>query len=154
MSNFIHRLHHWAETRPEKIALQVDDRMYTYGELIHEIDALAANLSFPYGSGVLIQETDPAQQWLLFLASRKAGLRPVLCHPDLPAEDVRNIAESNGLCLFDGTIDSSDVTKIPAAAEFGVLSSGSTGLPKLFWREEYSFRRNNWNLLYCRAFRW
>ena len=139
MSNFIHRLRHWAKACPEKIALQVDDRMYTYAELLHEIDALAANLPFPSGSGVLIQETDPAQQWLLFLSSRKAGLRPVLCHPDLPAEDVRNIAESNGLCLFDGTIGPSDVTKIPAAAEFGILSSGSTGLPKLFWREEHSW---------------
>ena len=78
MSNFIHRLHHWAKTRPEKIALQVDDRMYTYGELLHEINTLAAKLPFSPGSGVLIQEADPTQQWLLFLASRKAGLRPVL----------------------------------------------------------------------------
>ena len=86
MSNFIHRLRHWAKACPEKIALQVDEKRYTYAELFHEIDALAANLPFPSGSGVLIQETDPAQQWLLFLASRKAGLRPVLCHPDLPAD--------------------------------------------------------------------
>ncbi|MDU3215203.1 MAG: hypothetical protein E6672_05075, partial [Negativicoccus succinicivorans] len=64
MSNFIHRLRHWAKACPEKIALQVDEKRYTYAELLHEIDALAANLPFSSGSGVLIQEADPAHQCL------------------------------------------------------------------------------------------
>ena len=33
MSNFIHRLRHWAKACPEKIALQVDEKRYTYAEL-------------------------------------------------------------------------------------------------------------------------
>lgn len=86
---------------------------------------------------LLIVRQDPVEQLIAFLGAETAGWVPVLGHPDLSP------AAADQLCrvrqigwIDDGTLRKGNPEAPVPAPEvcMGVLSSGSTGLPKLMFR--------------------
>jgi len=121
-----------AADRPDAIAWADDRRTLTYREWAAIVTARADDFADACGRGVAIQTADPYLQWRDWLAAQTAGAIPVLFHTTLDA------ADTEALCRAHGIGHAASVTP-PTGAGFGILSSGSTGLPKLFWRRSHSW---------------
>ena len=86
---------------------------------------------------VLIVRQEPADQLAAFLGAEQAGWVPVLGHPDLSPEGAEELARVRQIgWIDDGTLwPGCGDAPVPAPEWcMGVLSSGSTGLPKLMFR--------------------
>ena len=129
----------WAVETPEKAAVIANGRLYTYADLDSLAERYAENLRKQAGAGrgtLLIVRRRPLEQMTAFLGAEKAGFVPVLGHPDLTQQMAFELARVRGI----GWVDTGFLE--PAAPEtrdlsrvcMGVLSSGTTGLPKLMYR--------------------
>lgn len=96
---------------PDKIALNIDKRTYTYKQLLIMVDLIEDATP----AVELITKKDLLSQLVYFLKAQKEGRKPVIVHADI---------DVNTLHIGD----------VPAEADFGVVSSGTTGVPKVFWR--------------------
>lgn len=151
------RLAHWAAIQPQKAALIADEKVYTYRQLYEKIREQAAvylarnkESAWPNKEApeivkvvreqepflrlidgqrdiVLIYAEDFLSQVVQWLGALAAGLIPIACHYDLPHERRQALRE--------------DLLQQPVSLEtswgagiFGVLSSGTTGVPKILWR--------------------
>lgn len=126
------RLREHAAARPTATAWADDTRTLTYRECEAAVTERAADFTDMQGQGVNIQAAAPYVQWRDWLAAQAAGAVPVLFHATLSAEDTAALCRTHGI---DGAAD----VPRPQGADFGILSSGSTGLPKLFWRRSPSW---------------
>lgn len=126
MNTFLHRLEELAHSQGSSLCFVFDDHQYTYLEFWEQIEVLSGK--FREGETVIIEETRGDVQLLLWLGAMKKGATPILGHPDMPKERIRLLIEKAKL---NGTREEGSV---PMHADFGVLTSGSTGLPKIWWR--------------------
>lgn len=122
MSIFYEHLCTRAANAPTAPAWSADDVRYNYAELRQAVDETAATLA-KNRQPLPIHTASVTEQWLRFLAGLAVGRRPIICHPDMSAADCAELAASEP----------------PPAADFGILSSGTTGKPKLLWRTEASW---------------
>lgn len=119
----------------------------TYGELIERTDDRACRLAslIAKGDAVLVRLADPVEQLLYFFAIIKAGGSCVLLDATAGPDMAAAVIERHGLKLY---ID--EQFELPAAASrlpdvypedifLGAFSSGSTGSPKLIWRDHQSW---------------
>ncbi len=136
---FYERLKHFAETQPERILFAEDNESHTYAEVLNEVNKRAATLPHLPGTSVAIQVDSPYEQWLRWLTYLAVDMRPVLFHADMKKDDVKAICNKHQLVNEDTIVENRDISSIPPQASFGVLSSGSTGIPKLFWRTSKSW---------------
>ena len=126
------RLCEIAVDRPDAVAWADDTRCCSYREWAALVTARAEDFTAAAGRPVVIQDADPYRQWRDWLAAQAAGAIPVLFHATLSAADGQRLCHMHGL-------DNAPTMPRPAGVDFGVLSSGSTGLPKLFWRRSSSW---------------
>lgn len=122
MSIFYRHLQKTATVSPAALAWSADEQRYNYAELLQAVDERAATLQADRRP-LPIRTSSVTDQWLSFLAGLAIGRRPIICHPDM--------SEAECAALLQSTP--------PREADFGVLSSGTTGRPKLLWRTEASW---------------
>lgn len=135
----IERLQQYKDLEPHKIALIVDEEQYTYGELYDAILSMEFNNvsriinldQFNDGTKnkvLLIQSPFFVEQLVQWLWGLYKGYIPMVCHNEM---DEAYIDELARIISIEG---------IPTSADFGVLTSGTTGHPKPLWRSESSWR--------------
>lgn len=121
----------YGEAKAQKAALIIEDKVITYGELWHRVKADSGVISGTEmkGSVCFIKTDDIETQLIAWLHAIYHRTRPLLCHADL--SEVRTAQLCEKYALYEGA-DQSQI--IPEKASFGVLTSGTTGLPKVLWR--------------------
>ena len=135
----IERLQQHKDLQPYKIALVVDEEQYTYGQLYDAIISMEFNNTSriinlgQFNDGqknkvLLIQSLSFVEQLLQWLWGLYKGYIPLVCHNEM---DVAYIDELARIISVEG---------VPTSADFGVLTSGTTGRPKPLWRSESSWR--------------
>lgn len=112
------RLNQWAKECPDKRAVVTDQQTLTYYELWQAIitDKKLRLEERPQ----VIHEQHYLKQLIAFLQGLRQNNRPLIAHPNMPDGYQQRIRQDN--------------QKPPTQADFAVLSSGSTGQAKLFWR--------------------
>ena len=135
----IERLQQHKDLQPYKIALIVDEEQYTYGHLYDAIISMEFNNTSriinldQFNDGqknkvLLIQSLSFVEQLLQWLWGLYKGYIPMVCHNEMDAAYIDELAR---LISVEG---------VPTSADFGVLTSGTTGRPKPLWRSESSWR--------------
>lgn len=135
----IKRLQQHKDLQPHKIALIVDEEQYTYGQLYDAIISMEFNNTSriinlgQFNDGqknkvLLTQSLSFVEQLLQWLWGLYKGYIPMVCHNEM---DVAYIDELARIISVEG---------VPTSADFGVLTSGTTGRPKPLWRSESSWR--------------
>ena len=135
----IERLQQHKDLQPYKIALIVDEEQYTYGQLYDAIISMEFNNTSriinldQFNDGqknkvLLIQSFSFVEQLLQWLWGLYKGYIPMVCHNEMDAAYIDELAR---LISVEG---------VPTSADFGVLTSGTTGRPKPLWRSESSWR--------------
>ena len=135
----IKRLQQYKELEPHKIALVVDEEQYTYGQLYDAIISMEFNNTSriinldqfndgPKNKVLLIQSPSFVEQLLQWLWGLYKGYTSMVCHNEM---DAAYIDELDRIISVEG---------VPTSADFGVLTSGTTGRPKPLWRSESSWR--------------
>ena len=137
--DYANLLEQWARIQPDKPCLVEEGRILTYGRMAALARAYGKKLE---GLGILRQTVliirqKPAEQLIAFLGAERAGWVPVLGHPDLSPKAADRLARVRRIgWIDDGTLRPSCADAPVPAPDWcmGVLSSGSTGLPKLMFR--------------------
>lgn len=116
----IQKIKAWAQQDTHRLALVIDDKSYTYGDLLRmmnqtTLDSRSSDVCF-------IVEHHPLNQLLTFLAALSLGIKPVICHPNLSPEIRLALASE------------ASASNLRLAADFGILTSGTSGKPKILWR--------------------
>ena len=135
----IERLQQHKDLQPYKIALVVDEEQYTYGQLYDAIISMEFNNTSriinlgQFNDGqknkvLLTQSLSFVEQLLQWLWGLYKGYISMVCHNEM---DVAYIDELARIISVEG---------VPTSADFGVLTSGTTGRPKPLWRSESSWR--------------
>lgn len=135
----IERLQQYKDLEPHKIALIVDEEQYTYGQLYDAILSMEFNNTSriinldqfndgPKNKVLLIQSPSFVEQLLQWLWGLYKGYISMVCHNEMDAAYIDELAQIIS------------VESVPTSADFGVLTSGTTGRPKPLWRSESSWR--------------
>ena len=135
----IERLQQYKDLEPHKIALIVDEEQYTYGQLYDAILSMEFNNTSriinldqfndgPKNKVLLIQSSSFVEQLLQWLWGLYKGYISMVCHNEMDAAYIDELAQIIS------------VESVPTSADFGVLTSGTTGRPKPLWRSESSWR--------------
>lgn len=141
-----------AATHGQDLYAVLGGRRYTYARAWADAEAFvlpswAALFPRTYKAAVLVVTPDLYHQLLAFVALMRAGQVPVLGHYDLPAAAEAQLVEKNKIAFVlterDGQWDlrrgwqEAGETAPPAPYQdvcMGVLSSGSTDVPKVMYR--------------------
>lgn len=150
--NYYELLKKWGHVEPKKTLLVVDENNWSYGDmlkLVHELSQdFAQKLPAEWQEGsVLLLAEGTAAQLAFFLALQAVNIRPILLHHGLSPQETAAILQKNqlqGILMasqnltgqFDWSIKKTHNDRLAHAAEdiLGVLSSGSTGVPKVMYR--------------------
>lgn len=119
----------WQKAAPNKPCLCIDDAVYTYDAFMRDVQAEKEKLeTYAQTQPVIIYRNSVYDQLTAWIAAIGAGLQPITGHPD--SDDTVRKALEEGLKEPSACCDKAD---------FGVLSSGSTGVPKILWRRTASW---------------
>ncbi len=144
----------WAERKPQGPFLIWNGDTISYRDAETRVSTLAKSLfaSFEEGEVLGIRLADPVQQILYFLAAQRAGRVPVLFHEYLSGAEIQELLEKRPISavisdtLLEGISWEQKGNLWLARGErhkatgFGVLTSGSSGLSKVFFRQDASWR--------------
>ena len=128
---------HWAALQPAKPFFIENDCRYTYEAVCRQMKAYAQKLQGRPRSALLIVRQDPVEQLICFLGAETAGWVPILGHPDLSPTAADELCRVRQIGWIDDGSLRPGRPEAPAPGPhvcMGVLSSGSTGLPKLYYR--------------------
>ena len=145
----------WGKEKRDDTFYKEDGFSMTWGEALRFVEEEKEALSALGVKGKLtaLYLHKPLTQLLYFLALSYAGSVPVLYHEYLEEEDMSVMLEKQpiGLFLSDRPLTSLSLKqgkhlffrtwnrKAPRPGVFGVLTSGSTGLPKILYRRDESW---------------
>lgn len=119
----------WQKAVPNKPCLCIDDAVYTYDDFMRDVQAEKEKLEmYAQPQPLLIYRNSVYNQLTAWIAAIGAGLQPIIGHPD--SDDIVRKALEERLKEPSACCDK---------AGFGVLSSGSTGIPKILWRRTVSW---------------
>ena len=136
------------EKQASKACLLFEGRRLTYGEVAAQTEQLARHLAtvIKPGERVLVKKTDPIDQLLYFFAVIRAGGSCVLIDAATSAAVCRDLIQRQKIACFINetyTLPLATAEQLPtlAASDYflGALSSGSTGNPKVIWRDHASW---------------
>ncbi len=124
---------------PEKIALKYESRAYSYRKILEEAESRALYFN-ENDKTVLLNKSKPIDNLLDFLACMYIGRKAIFLSnsaPDLSLSEYCHTfdAELSTTCLLQSN---SKVIQFKADKNtifLGVLSSGSTGQPKVIWKD-------------------
>ncbi|SNS05185.1 long-chain acyl-CoA synthetase [Anaerovirgula multivorans] len=138
----------WKETQPDKLALAYADTMVSYRELYEKSSAIARSFAatLKKGDKIVLIKKNPLQQMLWFLGAAMAGVIPVLIDIETPEGVREQISQLIKPTLF---IDEAFFFSAPLTSALpqvkkedvflGALTSGTTGIPKVIWRDHESW---------------
>lgn len=145
----------WGKEKKDDTFYEEDGFSMTWGEALRFVEEEKEALSALGVKGKLtaLYLHQPLKQLLYFLALSYAGSVPVLYHEYLEEKDMSVMLEKQpvGLFLSDRPLPSLSLKqgkhlffrtwdrKAPRHGVFGVLTSGSTGLPKILYRRDESW---------------
>lgn len=119
----------WQKAEPNKPCLCIDDAVYTYDVFMRDVQAEKENLEMcDQTQPLVIYRNSVYDQLTAWIAAIGAGLQPIIGHPD--SDDIVRKALEERLKEPSACCDKAD---------FGVLSSGSMGIPKILWRRTASW---------------
>lgn len=119
----------WQKAVPNKPCLCIDDAVYTYDAFMRDVQAEKEKLeTYAQTQPPVIYRNSVYDQLTAWIAAIGAGLQPIIGHPD--SDDIVRKALEERLKEPSVRCDKAD---------FGVLSSGSTGVPKILWRRTDSW---------------
>lgn len=136
------------------LALLWEGKSYTYEDMAQQVEILAQDFQKRgwQGSVLGIRLSDPVQQLFYFLAAEKAGAVPLLLHEYLKEEEISSLLQERPI---DALLSDIPWAAIPWTAAgnlyfyqkrkgegrtgFAVLTSGSSGLPKVYFRSDESW---------------
>ena len=131
----------------EKPFLYIGEEIYSYRAFFTKIERMTQHLSRVIkddlkNADVLVSAESFLNQALLFFAVQKFNARPILLHHGLVESDIEHIAKTNDLQgIFILNAESLSYKRFPYEARrheypdcLGVLSSGTTGTPKVMYR--------------------
>ncbi|WP_289088031.1 AMP-binding protein [uncultured Veillonella sp.] len=119
----------WQKAEPNKPCLCIDDAVYTYDTFMRDVQAEKEKLeTYAQSQPLVIYRNSVYDQLTAWIAAIGAGLQPIIGHPDSD-DTVRKALEER---LKEPSVRCDK-------ADFGVLSSGSTGVPKILWRRTASW---------------
>lgn len=136
MSMILQAIVNHGHKRKLDTAILVDDLHYTYRDLYDDVIERVQGIEYDncitqIMNGerhiILIDTESVYEQLILWLAALDKGYIPIVLHPHMD-----NTYRTQLMNLL-GSID------IPIEAQFGVLTSGTTGIPKPLWRTEKSW---------------
>ncbi len=146
--DYVTLLQKYAEEKKNTPYLILKDRQITYGQAYEDVRRFVApewKQQFPkdYKTSVLILSENVYHQLLAFLAVMAAGQIPIIGHYDLPQDAENKLVEKNRIGFVLEEKESrwtlkqgvGERQKAPFRnACMGVLSSGSTDVPKAMYR--------------------
>lgn len=118
----LQRLRYYAKALAGKPVLITDDRVLTYGQLWQQVTEFPGHVQ-KKGGFISVASNVPESQLVDWLGALHHKLKPVIMHPDMNEE---RLTEVEARCMAPAPGKDT--------ADFGVLSSGSTGVPKVLWR--------------------
>ncbi|AGB40251.1 acyl-CoA synthetase (AMP-forming)/AMP-acid ligase II [Halobacteroides halobius DSM 5150] len=137
-----------AQQDPTKTVLINGEEKISYQELNQQITTIASKLATLTNlqDKIIIKLANPIEELVYFLGASKAGLASVLVATDLPEKNYQNIIQRINPKLIinqDFTLPQQMSNKLPTVEDkhlfLGALSSGSTGQPKIIWRNHRSW---------------
>lgn len=138
----------FSRTQPDKICLISGSTVLTYQELARRADSIANRMarSIKKSDKLLVKLHDAASQLCCLLGLAKLGAASVLVDPLTPGKICADLMKSAGIAfcidekfrLPEETAQTLPEVK-PEDLFLGALSSGSTGDPKLIWRDHRSW---------------
>lgn len=147
MMNYYMLLSERAASLQGKPFLYMDAEQYSYDDFLDMVEEKAQELLHLAGEegicgNMLVQADSFLSQALLFFAVQKIGARPILLHHGLTAEEVGAIARENALgALVEQNGEKLAIRRFSGPSQrqdaedcLGVLSSGTTGVPKVMYR--------------------
>lgn len=133
-SLILERFRQHAATMPDKEAYIIDNTIYTYSNLWNAIETVSLEtnphvraISNQQGVVTFIDAESVWDQLIVWVKALSVGARPIVSHRQMDA----TYKEGVDFLLESITIDEE--------AHFGVLTSGTTGMPKPLWRTESSW---------------
>ncbi len=141
---------HMNEIQSNKICLIHGNVKLTYREFMEQINVLADQLATKINKGdkVLVKILNPVTQLLYFFAIVKRGGACVFIDASTADEVCAELIETHkiNLCINDSfQLSPRSISSLPSINPndifLGALSSGSTGAPKLIWRDHQSWSR-------------
>ena len=140
-------LKRWAEEKENTSYIILPERKITYGQAYKDVCRFVVpewKKLFPagYKTSVLIQTQNLYYQLLAFLAVMAAGQIPIIGHYDLPRDAEKQMVEKNRIgFVLEEKKDRWTLRQGVSSAKapyrnacMGVLSSGSTDVPKVMYR--------------------
>lgn len=129
----------------EKICICINDKIYTYNDVINDSikleESIKENMNISDKEIVAIFDENLYFQLISFFALNKAKMVPLIIHPSTPYKEVEEIMKVNRIKYL---LDSRGIKKIYldkneklfnlSNCTNAVLTSGSTGLPKVLLR--------------------
>lgn len=139
--------HNLSDRKAAKLCLVSGETRLTYRAFSEQANRLAMRLAarLRKGDRVLVKLADPVKQLLYFIGIAKAGgvciIVDIAASPEVCAHI---ISEQSIAFMVDDTFEppprTADLPLLEPADYFlSALSSGSTGLPKLIWRDHQSW---------------
>lgn len=137
-----------SKLNPDKICLIHGDTSLSYRDLAYKTDQIAYCLSCVHSKGerIIIRHPDPIMQICILIGASKAGLASVLTDVNTPENVLKSLVSvTNCKTLIDSEFDLSRYQQgnLPEVDQedifLGALSSGSTGIQKLIWRDHKSW---------------
>lgn len=122
---------HNAEIYSDKIALSYFGGRLTYAELKTAVEKRCDTIDYA-GQRILITNDNPISSIVELLALQLTGNAVVIVNNELPTNDVDFLKQTVGLheCRID-----QNTHKFNDSFFLGVLTSGSTGFPKVIWKD-------------------
>ncbi len=144
----------WAEQKPSHPFLIWNGEAISYKQAEEMVSSIAGEIFAPLAGNVVgIRLEEPVKQILYFLAAQRAGAVPILFHEYLSGPEVKELLAKRPIdgMLSDVPLEGISwesagrlwkvMAKKPGRREgFGVLTSGSSGLAKVFFRKDASWR--------------
>lgn len=141
-------LKYFSRTQPNKTCLIKGSTAITYKELDSMVNIFSHRMGnwVKKGDAILIKLNDPVRQLIYLLSISKLGAASVLIDPSTPQKLCADLMKKANayFCIDDDfSLQNNEVKILPEVkAEdlfLGALSSGSTGAPKLIWRDHQSW---------------
>lgn len=146
----------FANISPNKVLLQRGEELLTFREFKKISDNIASYLNerIPCRNKIIIKSDSSINGLLLLIGAAKAGLKSILIDSSYPQEQINKIKADEDIKLIineeevfqvinnigyqEGTIHGLKERK-ETDIFLGILSSGSTGHPKVIWRDHCSW---------------
>ena len=136
MSKILQNIYKYGQNQQFHMALIIDEIHYTYKDIYESAIARAQHIESDAcitriingNRQIIFIDTDSVyEQLILWLATLCKGYIPIVSHPHMDNKYRQQLISLLGK------------TDIPNDAQFGVLTSGTTGMPKPLWRTESSW---------------